>query len=119
MGRFDTNTRDFRHQRTAIFDDPGLGYYDEVPVDARLDTSGWQYTKYTPEYWAQYDSLRAEAISRTSATDVNMVMRLDGKFHVQGIAGLRGKVYSEICSDRLDAWRTFIARYIVVTARAA
>lgn len=118
MGRFDTNTRDFRHQRTAIFDDPGLGYYDEVPVDARLDTSGWRYTKYTPEYWEQYDALRAEAVKLTGIMDINMVMRLDGKFHVQGTL-VQGKAYSEPCADRLAAWRSFIARHTRAVKRAA
>jgi hypothetical protein len=121
MGRFDhrpgKNPRDYD---TPIYDDPQLGYYDDPPqrADVHLDTSAWAHKKFPPEYWSKYEVLRKSALARTHAAEVALVLRLDGKYHVQGFLPLKGKVVATPQSDRLLAWEAFISEFAGSVRRA-
>jgi hypothetical protein len=114
MGRFGFSPNKKRYDDSGlIYGDSSLGRYDELAprADEHVDTRSWEHTKFPPEYWEEYEQLRTDAQRKTKAADVSVVVRLDGKYHVQGYLPARGKVLSTPHTDRLSAWKMFINEF--------
>jgi hypothetical protein len=107
-----------RRHSTPIYDDPGLGYWNEGPRPTNDVPESDVYKTVWPEgYWELYADLQKVALEVSEALDVHMVMCMDNKFCVYALmpAGKAvregGVLHGPKADDRIAAWKAFIRTF--------
>lgn len=59
-------------------------------------------------YWTDYDALKAKALKASRAFGIDMVICQSGRYRVRAV--MPGIVLGPEASDRLEAWRLFLAK---------